>query len=227
MTTAISRPSVPAVTVAPQMVQGQIAPAGAHRARLTRVLSAVAAVAALTYLAVTSWPALVASLATLTHLKVGWVGPLLSAQFVSMAAPALVHHRLLQVRGAPVGVRTLLGITYASNALSVSLPLAGPEIATGYSFRQLLRRGVDSAAAGWTLLISGFASALTFTLLVIGSAAATGSSAAAVLAVGTSLLIGAAAAGLLLYGTLCRPTRSAPFPMIIHVHGGPVDVTTS
>lgn len=209
MTTAISRPSVPAVTVAPQMVQGQIAPAGAHRARLTRVLSAVAAVAALTYLAVISWPALVAPLATLTHLRVGWVGPLLAAQFVSMAAPALVHHRLLQVRGTPVG----FGPCSASP--------------TGHTLRQLLRRVVDSAAAGWTLLISGFASALTFTLLVIGSAAATGRSTAAVLAVGTSLLIGAAAAGLLLYGTLCRPTRSAPFPIIIHVHGGPVDSTTS
>ncbi len=134
MTTAISRPSVPAVTVAPQMVQGQIAPAGAHRARLTRVLSAVAAVAALTYLAVISWPALVAPLATLTHLQVGWVGPLLAAQFVSMAAPALVHHRLLQVRGTPVGVRTLLGITYRLHLPAVAAPRGGQR-----------RRRVDAA----------------------------------------------------------------------------------
>ena len=195
-TTQVGHRVVP-VLVRPPDLGDSAGPATTCPARVRRVLSAGAATVVLTYLAVTSWPSLVASSAALRHLSTGWVAPVIVAQLVSMAAPALVHHRLLRARQTPVGFRALLGITYASNSVSVTLPLAGPEIATAYTFRQLLRRGADSAAAGWTLLISGVASALTFTLIVVGSAAATGNTTATVLTVGTALLAAAAAGALL------------------------------
>ena len=195
-TTQVGHRVVP-VLVRPPDLGDSAGPATTCPARVRRVLSAATATVVLTYLAVTSWPSLVASLGALTHLRAGWVAPLVAAQLVSMAAPALVHHRLLRARQTPVGFRALLGITYASNAVSVTLPLAGPEIATAYTFRQLMRRGADSAAAGWTLLISGVASALTFTLIVVGSGAATGNTTATVLTVGTALLAAAAAGALL------------------------------
>jgi len=159
---------------------------------LPRALAAGATAVVLTYLAVTSWPSLVASLGALTHLGAGWVAPLVAAQLVSMAAPALVHHRLLRVQGSPVGIPALLGITYASNAISVTLPLAGPEVATAYTFQQLVRRGADGAVAGWTLLVSGVAAGLTAALIVLVGATATGSTTVAALAVGSSLVLTAA-----------------------------------
>jgi len=162
------------------------------RRHLPRALAAGATAVVLTYLAVTAWPSLIASLGALTHLRAGWVGPLVAAQLVSMASPALLHHRLLRAQGSPVGIPALLGVTYASNAISVTLPLAGPEVATAYTFRQLVRRGADSATAGWTLLVSGVAAGLTAALIVLAGAAATGSTTVAALAVGSSLALTAA-----------------------------------
>ncbi len=180
-------PSTRRVTVAAPRVAPSI------RHYLPRVLAAGATAVVLTYLAVTSWPSVVASLGALTHLRAGWVAPLVAAQLVSMAAPALVHHRLLRVQGSPVGIPALLGITYASNAISVTLPLAGPEVATAYTFQQLVRRGADGAVAGWTLLVSGVAAGLTAALIVLVGATAAGSTTVAALAVGSSLVLTAAA----------------------------------
>jgi uncharacterized membrane protein YbhN (UPF0104 family) len=44
---------------------------------------------------------------------------------------------------------------YAANAVSVSVPLAGPGLATGFIFRRLTRQGADAPLAGWSLLTGG------------------------------------------------------------------------
>lgn len=33
--------------------------------------------------------------------------------------------------------------------------------------------------------------------------------------------------GTVIHGTLCRPQSPAPYPLIVHIHGGPIDVTTN
>lgn len=189
MTTAVLRRSVSDDGHVSSPHTATDVPSSVGHTSIVRVLGAGLALTFLSVLTVMSWPSIVASMATLSRLKSIWLLPLIASQLISMAAPALVHRRLLRVRETRIEFRTLLGITYASNAISVTLPLAGPEVAAAYTFRQLVRRGADSATAGWTLLISGVASFTTFTLLVIGSAAAAGSSTAAVLTAVTALFV--------------------------------------
>ena len=57
---------------------------------------------------------------------------------------------------------------YAANALSISVPFAGAELAMVFSYRQFRRHGVDAATTGWTLAVSAIvsASALAFLLAI-------------------------------------------------------------
>jgi len=75
-----------------------------------------------------------------------------------MAAFALMLRRLLATGGASVGVRPMLATSLAANALSVSIPLAGPEVATAFTFRRFTRQGADAPLAGWSLLVGGVVS---------------------------------------------------------------------
>jgi hypothetical protein len=52
-----------------------------------------------------------------------------------MAAFAIMLRRLLAAGGASVGVRPMLATAYAANTVSVSVPLAGPGLATAFTFR--------------------------------------------------------------------------------------------
>jgi uncharacterized protein (TIRG00374 family) len=72
-----------------------------------------------------------------------------------------------------------MAVAYAGNAISVSLPLAGSEMATAFSFRQFSRHGIDAAVAGWALAVSGIVSSLAFGAVLAGGALASGSATAA------------------------------------------------
>jgi uncharacterized protein (TIRG00374 family) len=52
----------------------------------------------------------------------------------------------------------MMATIFAANALSVSVPIAGPELGAAYSFRRFKELGADSSLAGWTLLVAGLAS---------------------------------------------------------------------
>src|ERR1700679_3422465 len=93
---------------------------------------------------------------------------------VSMAAFAIMLRRLLAAGGARVGVRPLLATAYAANALSVSVPLAGPELATAFTFRRFTRQGADAPLAGWSLLAGGVISSAAAALIVVGGGLASG-----------------------------------------------------
>jgi putative heme transporter len=82
--------------------------------------------------------------------------------------------RLLAAGGATMGIRSMLATTYAANALSVSIPLAGPELATAFSFRRFSRQGADAALAGWSLLAGGVASLAAAALVAAGGALLSG-----------------------------------------------------
>ena len=49
----------------------------------------------------------------------------------------------------------MLATAYAANAVSVSVPLAGPALATAFTFRRFTRQGADAPLAGWSLLPAG------------------------------------------------------------------------
>lgn len=142
-------------------------------------------------------------LSALADVRWSWLPLLLLAHTVSMAAPALNTLRLLRVTGTRVRLPAVLALTYASNAVSVSLPLVGPELATAHTYRQLVGRGADSAATAWTLLVSGVASASTLAMVTVAGLAVVGSPTAGALAVGGTVL--GVVAVLLLLAALRRP----------------------
>jgi putative heme transporter len=104
------------------------------------------------------------------HLQWEWLPLAVFSEFASMAAVARSQRRLLRAGGAPLCLGSVIAVTYAGNAVSVSLPLAGPQIGAAYSFRQFGRRGVDSAVVAWALAVSGVISSLAFAI-VLGAGA--------------------------------------------------------
>ncbi len=112
---------------APRCLLGTAAPAGRrrgspHAARTAAAIVALAAVAALT----------VAGLAERT----------------AVAALAVMLRRLLAAGRASVGIRPMLATANVANAVSVSVPLAGPALATAFTSRRFARQGADAPLAG-------------------------------------------------------------------------------
>ena len=133
-----------------------------------------------------------------------------------MAAFAIMLRRLLAAGGASVGVRPMLATAYAANAVSVSVPLAGPALATAFTFRRFTRQGADAPLAGWSLLTGGVISSAAAALVVVGGALASGNILVAAVAVPggvlavTALVVAAAAARRpRLRGALERPAAWA------------------
>ena len=87
----------------------------------------------------------------------------------------VMFRRLLAAGGTRVGIRPMLATTYAANALSVSVPLAGPGLATAFTFRRFTRQGADTPLAGWSLLAGGVASSAAAAVIVIGGGLSSGS----------------------------------------------------
>jgi uncharacterized protein (TIRG00374 family) len=161
---------------------------------------AVAAVAVMAGAAAAERSRLAGSVTVLARLH--WallpVGILLEA--TSMAAFAAMLRRLL-TRGHVRPTRTtMLATIFAANAMSVSVPLAGPGLAAAYLFRRFTRFGANALLAGWALLAGGVISAVAWLLVLVGAGLASGRTVAlavavpcVVLAVGLTAMIVAAA----------------------------------
>ena len=109
------------------------------------------------------------------------VGVLLEA--TSMAAFAAMLRRLL-TRGHVRPTRTsMLATIFAANAMSVSVPLAGPGLAAAYLFRRFTRLGANALLAGWALLAGGVISAVAWLLVLVGAGLASGRTVALAVAV--------------------------------------------
>jgi len=95
-----------------------------------------------------------------------WLGVALFAELVSMAAFARVQRRMLISGGSKVSVRQMVALTYAANAVSVTLP-GGSALSTAYVFRRLRRWGATVPAAGFAVVASGVLSTASFALLAL------------------------------------------------------------
>jgi putative heme transporter len=178
---------------------------------VTRTAAALA-VAGLAAAGVAERSAVAASLAVLGHLHWLWIPAAVLLESASMAAFAIMLRRLLAAGGASVGVRPMLATAYAANAVSVSVPLAGPGLATAFTFRRFTRQGADVPLAGWSLLAGGMVSSTAAALVVVGGGLTSGNvlvTAVAVpggvLAVAVLVVAGAAARRPRLRGALERP----------------------
>jgi pimeloyl-ACP methyl ester carboxylesterase len=133
------------------------------------------ALAAATVAGVAERTAVAASFTVLAHLHWLWIPAAVGLESASMAAFAIMLRRLLAAGGASVGVRPMLATAYAANAVSVSVPLAGPALATSFTFRRFTRQGADAPLAGWSLLAGGVISSAAAALVVVGGGLASGS----------------------------------------------------
>ena len=169
-----------------------------RRYGLRRSLLAGLAIAVLVSVIVIERSTLVKSLHVLGHLNWAWFLLAVAAEAISLASFGLSRKLLIQVNGRPASFRSVMAITYAANALSISVPFAGAELAMVFSYRQFRRHGVDAATTGWTLAVSAIfsTSALAF-LLVIGALAGSASLASAAGFLGAVVFIVPGAAVLL------------------------------
>src|SRR5260370_5856180 len=126
--------------------------AGAGRRRLVGAGAASLTVAGLATAAVSERAQVAASFEVLGHLRWLWIPVAILLEAASMAAFAFMLRRLLATGGASMGVRPMLATSFAANALSVSIPLAGPEPATAFTFRRLIRQGAAPPLTGGFLL---------------------------------------------------------------------------
>ena len=136
--------------------------------------AAGAALAAVTAAGWAERTTVTASFTVLAHLHWLWIPAALLLESASMAAFAIMLRRLLAAGGASVGVRPMLATAYAANAVSVSVPLAGPALATAFTFRRFTRQGADAPLAGWSLLAGGVTSSAAAALIVVGGGLASG-----------------------------------------------------
>src|SRR6266699_4029280 len=180
------------------------APAGAGRRRTVRADSAALVVAALAVAGVGERASVTASFGVIGRLHWLWILAAIAAESASMAAFALMLRRLRATGGTSVGVRPMLATSLAANALSVSIPLAGPEVATAFTFRRFTRQGADAPLAGWSLLAGGVVSSAAGALVLAGGGLASGNGLVAGIAVPGGVL---AAAVLVVAGAAARRPR--------------------
>jgi putative heme transporter len=138
-----------------------------HRARIAVV---VLGVAAITTVIVLDRHTLAKSFSLLGSLNLLWFAAGIACEGVSLTAFGLSRRRLLRADGHAATFRSVMAITYAGNALSMSVPFAGSQLAVVFSYRQFRRRGLDPAITGWALGVSAIASSSALAVvLVVGA----------------------------------------------------------
>jgi putative heme transporter len=160
-------------------------------------------VVAMVWLVVAQRARIVESLGLLAHANWWWVVATIVAQAVSMGAMARQQRRLLRVGGGRISLAGVIATTYAGNAISVGLPLAGPAAATLFAMRRFTALGAEAATAGWALAVSGVFSSFALVAVVALGAVVSGSG-LAVLSAAIGVLGGAVPLGVLLL-SLRRP----------------------
>jgi uncharacterized membrane protein YbhN (UPF0104 family) len=142
---------------------------------------------------------LAASLTALSQLSWAWCLAALGFEAVSLATFGLSRRRLLCADGHRAGFGSVMAVTYAGNALQMTIPVAGTQVALLYSYREFRRRGLGSALTGWALAVSAILSTAALALILLAGVITGGISvataaglvgAAAFLVPATAMLLG-------------------------------------
>ena len=157
---------------------GIMAAAVQRRWRGRHAAVAVLAAAGITAGIVLGRHTLAESLHKLAGLDWTWFLAAVACEFVSLAAFGLSRRRLLRADGHPAGFGSVMAITYASNALSMTIPFAGAQLAVIFSYRQFRRRGLGQAITGWALAVSAILSMSALALVLVAGSIASGASVA-------------------------------------------------
>jgi uncharacterized protein (TIRG00374 family) len=137
-------------------------------------VAVVLAAGAITWAVVAGRHTLGESLGALGQLDFGWFALGAVCEAISLTAFGLSRRRLLRADGHQADFGSVMAITYAGNALSMSVPFAGAQLAAVFSYRQFRRRGLDPALTGWALGVSAIASSSALALILVAGALAGG-----------------------------------------------------
>ena len=142
--------------------------------RWVRVVIAVLAVAVLITVIVVDRQTLAESLSAIGGLDLRWFALAIVCELLSLTAFGLSRRRLLRADGHKAAFGSVMAITYAGNAVSMSIPFAGAQLAAVFSYQQFRRRGLDPALTGWALGVSAIASSSALALVLVAGAIAGG-----------------------------------------------------
>jgi uncharacterized membrane protein YbhN (UPF0104 family) len=156
--------------------------------RALQVMAAALVVAVLTVEAVVIEPHLKSSLSALTHPHWWWLALATASEIGSMVYFARVQRQMLTAGGVQLPFRRAVAVTFAANAMSVTLP-AGPVISTAYTFRRLRAWGASSTVVTWGMVASGLLSTVTLTVLGAFGATLAGGDPDLLLLAGEALLL--------------------------------------
>jgi uncharacterized protein (TIRG00374 family) len=163
-------------------------PPSGRRRHVRGVVGIVVVAVAVGGLAVAGHSVLGEALATFAHLRWIWIPPALLAEALSMGAFARMQRHLFRVNGVRMRLTSTLAVTYAANAVSLSLPIAGPAASVGYAYTQFRRLGADSAATSWTLGISWVVSTFTLGVVLAVGALTSGNTTTAVIGLASAVV---------------------------------------
>jgi uncharacterized protein (TIRG00374 family) len=163
------------------------------------------ALLALIVLIVTQRSIVASSLGALDHINWTWLPLALALEWVSIATFARMQRRLFRAGGRSATQRSVMATAVAGNAISVSVPLAGPQLGTAFAYRRFRKLGIDSALAGWALIVSGVVSSLAAGLIVVGGSLLSGNNEVAM----TGAIGGVIGVGVLVIATVAL--RHPPF----------------
>ncbi len=107
---------------------------------------AIAAVGLLTAAIAAENSGVAESLEVLARVRWGWLAAGVALEVISIAAFAAMFRQLLKAGRVRSRRSETLVTIYAANAMSVSVPLAGPGLAAAYLFRRFTRFGAGAAA---------------------------------------------------------------------------------
>src|SRR5262252_8288374 len=149
--------------------------AGARlRRRWVRTVIVALAVAVLVTVIVVDRHTLAQSLSAIGGLDLRWFALAIVCEGLSLTAFGLSRRRLLRADGHDATFGSVMAITYAGNAVSMSIPFAGAQLAAVFSYQQFRRRGLDPALTGWALGVSAIASSSALSLVLVVGAFAGG-----------------------------------------------------
>jgi putative heme transporter len=160
-------------------------------------------VGAFVLIIVTKRAALARSLGQVGHPHWSWIPLAVAFELASMGTFALMQRQLLGSGGRLVSHRPMMATILAANALSVSVPLAGPELGAAFTFRRFKKLGADTPLASWTVLVGGLASWVGGIVVLVAGGALSGNTLVTGVAIAAGLL--AVAAGAMGRAALGRP----------------------
>jgi uncharacterized membrane protein YbhN (UPF0104 family) len=102
------------------------------------------------------------------------------------------HRRTLLVGGARLGAGAVQSITFAENAVALTVPVVGGAAGIAYAISRFHRRGADTEVAAWAVLLTGALATLCLAGMTAVALPATGRMP---VALGAVLLVAVGAAG--------------------------------